>query len=341
MRQYTLKDGQLTLDKKAEVPQVGDYEVQVNIKAVSLNYRDIALKNGQYPFPAKSPVVPISDGSGIVTAIGPKVSRFAVGDAVMPQFHPTFIAGDAATMEDAQHSLGAAGDGVLREYLVLNEQAFTKVPEGYSHVEAATLPCAALTAWDSFYGLEGRKLGPGQWVLTQGSGGVSVFAIQLAKAAGAKVVATTSSSAKADRLRSLGADHIINYRETPAWGEAAKALTPGGRGFDHILEVGGPGTLNQTVKAIARGGVISVIGFIAKGEPGSEGLPTMLDALSIGCVVRGIFVGNRLKMEELVQAINASGIKPVVDKVFKMEETEKAFEHMEGQNHFGKVVIEL
>ena len=164
---------------------------------------------------------------------------------------------------------------------------------------------------------------------------------QLAKAAGAKVVATTSSAAKADRLRSLGADHVINYKDMPEWGDAARKLTPDARGFDHIIEVGGPGTLNQSVKAITRGGVISIIGFIAKGAPGSEGLPTMLDALSIGCVVRGIFVGNRLKFEELVQAINASGIKPVVDKVFKMEQTQEAFDHMEGQNHFGKVVIEL
>ena len=168
-----------------------------------------------------------------------------------------------------------------------------------------------------------------------------VLTMQLAKAAGAKVVATTSSSAKADRLRQLGADHVINYKDTPEWGAEAKKLTPDERGFDHIIEVGGPGTLNQSVKAVRRQGVISVIGFIAKGDPGSEGLPTMLDALSIGCVVRGIFVGNRMMFEDLVQAINANGIKPVVDKVFKMEQTKEAFEHMEAQNHFGKVVIEL
>lgn len=341
MREFLLKDGKLELNNQADVPEVGDYEVQVNIKAASLNYRDIALKNGVYPFPSKSPVVPLSDGAGVVTAVGSKVSRFAVGDKVMPGFHPTFIAGNAATLHDMSHSLGAAGDGVLREYLVLNENAFTKSPEGYSHVEASTLPCAALTAYDSFYGLGGRQLQPGQWVLTQGSGGVSVFAIQLAKAAGAKVVATTSSSAKADRLRQLGADHVINYKDTPEWGAEAKKLTPDERGFDHIIEVGGPGTLNQSVKAVRRQGVISVIGFIAKGDPGSEGLPTMLDALSIGCVVRGIFVGSRMMLEDLVQAINANGIKPVVDKVFKMEQTKEAFEHMEGQNHFGKVVIEL
>jgi NADPH:quinone reductase-like Zn-dependent oxidoreductase len=155
------------------------------------------------------------------------------------------------------------------------------------------------------------------------------------------VVATTSSSAKADRLRELGADHVINYKETPAWGEAAKKLTPKERGFDHIIEVGGPGTLNQTVKAISRQGVISIIGFIAPGENGGQGLPTMMDALSIGCVVRGIFVSNRLMFEDLVQAINANGIKPVVDKVFEMEKAEEAYAHMEGQNHFGKVVIEL
>lgn len=155
------------------------FTADTKVKAASLNYRDIALKNGQYPFPAINPVVPVSDGSGVVTAVGPKVSRFHVGDKVMPGFHPTFIAGNAASLFDMGQSLGAAGHGVLRDYLVLNENAFTKIPEGYSHVEASTLPCAALTAFDSFYGLEGRKLQPGQWVLTQGSGGVSVFAIQV------------------------------------------------------------------------------------------------------------------------------------------------------------------
>lgn len=340
-RAYTLQDGKYELQKDVKVEAPGEYEIQVNVKAVSLNYRDIALKNGAYPFPAKTGVIPVSDGAGVVTAVGPKTHRFKVGDKVMPNFHPTWIGGTEIQPFDMTKSLGAADDGVLRDYINLKEEAFVKIPEGYSFVEAATLPCAALTAWDSLYGLEGRQLKPGQWVLTQGSGGVSVFAIQLAKAAGANVVATTSSAAKADRLRSLGADHVINYKSNPEWGSEARKLTPDGRGFHHIIEVGGPGTLNQSVKAIGRQGVISVIGFIAKGEAGSEGLPTMLDTLSLGCIVRGIFVSNRQRFDDLVAAINAKKFKPIVDKVFKFEDANEALKHMEGQNHFGKVVIEL
>lgn len=347
-RQWTL-NGRGSLDKlsfeeHAEVPKVGDNEVLVNIKAVSLNYRDISLIRGTYPFPAKDPVVPLSDGAGTVLAVGPRVTRFSPGDNVMPGFHPSWLYGRAPSIADMGRSLGAPADGVLRDYIVLPEDALTRAPKGWTHAQAATLPCAALTVWDAFYGLEGRKLGQGDWVLTQGSGGVSVFAIQLAKAAGARVVATTSSPAKAERLRALGADVVINYKTTPEWADAARAATTGSVGFDHIIEVGGPGTLAQSIKCIARQGVISVIGFIAPGEgTGSgEGMPGMLDALSSGCIVRGIFVGNREKFEELVRGVEAAGVEPVVDeRVFGMGEVKEAYEHMEAQKHFGKVVIEL
>lgn len=212
------------------------------------------------------------------------------------------------------------------------------MPSNLNFLEASTLSCAALTAWNGLYGLESRALKPGQWVLTQGTGGVSIFAVQFAKAAGARVIATTSSAAKAETLKKLGADHVINYKDTPNWGEEAKKLS-GGAGVQHVIEVGGPSTMAQSLKAIAIDGVISIIGFIGGM---SKDQPTFLDCLTNMCTVRGILVGSRLQMEDMCAAIEANDLHPVVDeKVFKLEELKEAYEYMWEQKHFGKLTVKV
>jgi len=212
------------------------------------------------------------------------------------------------------------------------------MPTNLNFLEASTLSCAALTAWNGLYGLESRALKPGQWVLTQGTGGVSIFAVQFAKAAGARVIATTSSAAKAETLKKLGADHVINYKDTSNWGEEAKKLT-GGAGVQHVIEVGGPSTMAQSLKAIAIDGVISIIGFIGGM---SKDQPTFLDCLTNMCTVRGILVGSRLQMEDMCAAIEANDLHPVVDeKVFKLQELREAYEYMWEQKHFGKLTVKV
>jgi NADPH:quinone reductase-like Zn-dependent oxidoreductase len=213
------------------------------------------------------------------------------------------------------------------------------MPSNLNYLEASTLTCAALTAWNALYGLETRAIKPGQTVLTQGTGGVSIFALQFAKAAGARVIATTSSKEKAETLKKLGADHVINYKETPNWGEEAAKLTPGGSGVQHVVEVGGPVTMAQSLKAVGIDGVISIIGFIGGF---SKEQPTFLDCLSNICTVRGILVGSRLQMEDMCAAIEANDIKPVVDgKVFSLAEAKEAYQYMWDQKHFGKLTIKI
>jgi NADPH:quinone reductase-like Zn-dependent oxidoreductase len=213
------------------------------------------------------------------------------------------------------------------------------MPTNLSFLESSTLSCAALTAWNALYGLESRALKPGQTVLTQGTGGVSIFALQFAKAAGARVIATTSSQAKADLLKKLGADHVINYKETPAWGEAAAKLTPAGAGVHHVVEVGGPTTMAQSLKAIAIDGVISIIGFIG-GQ--SKEQPTFLDCLNNICTVRGLLVGSRLQMEDMCRAIEQNDLHPVVDeKVFGFGELKEAYQYMWEKMHFGTLTVRV
>jgi NADPH:quinone reductase-like Zn-dependent oxidoreductase len=230
-------------------------------------------------------------------------------------------------------------DGTLREHAVFDESGLVSMPTNLSFPEASTLSCAALTAWNALYGLESRALKPGQTILTQGTGGVSIFALQFAKAAGARVIATTSSAAKSEQLKKLGADHVINYNDTPNWGEEAAKLTPGGAGVQHVVEVGGPTTMAQSLKAIAIDGVISIIGFVGGF---SKEQPTFLDCLNNICTVRGILVGSRLQMEDMCAAIEANDIHPVVDgKVFKLEELKEAYQYMWEQKHFGKLTVRV
>lgn len=238
-------------------------------------------------------------------------------------------------------SLGGSLDGVFRQYGAFEQNGLVRLPECLNFLEGATLSCAALTAWNSLYGFEGKKLLPGQWVLTQGTGGVSIFALQFAKAAGARVVATTSSTEKAALLEKLGADHIINYRETPDWGTKAKEFT-GGIGFDHIIEVSGPTSMTQSLKAVKMEGVINIIGFV--GGFKAENEPSFLEALLHMCTIRGVLVGSRTQMVDMCAAIegNPEKLKPVIDsKVFKLEQLKEAYEYQWAAKHQGKICVEI
>jgi NADPH:quinone reductase-like Zn-dependent oxidoreductase len=264
----------------------------------------------------------------------------------------------AGSLDGASIATGLGGvvDGTLREYAAFDEQGLVHMPSNLNFLEGSTLTCAALTAWNALYGLESRGLKPGHTVLTQGTGGVSIFALQFAKAAGARVIATTSSEKKAELLKKYGADHVINYKENPNWGEKAKSLTPGGAGVEHVVEVGGPTTMAQSLKAIKIDGVISVIGFVGgfeKEQPSfldclvcylsSSGLIHMLTTVQNNvCTVRGLLVGSRLQFQDMNAAIEQNDIHPVVDeKVFELKDLKEAYQYMFDQKHFGKLCIKV
>lgn len=341
--QYVLKTTKgfesLELEHDIEIPKLGDSDVLVQIQAVSLNYRDLIIAKGQYPFPVQLPRIPCSDGAGNILAVGSKVTEFEVGDKVCTLFNTKHQAG-ALTQAGIMSGLGGALDGTLRQYAVFPETALVAAPSNLSPTEAGTLTCAPLTAWNSLYGLESKALKPGQCVLTQGTGGVSVAAIQFAKAAGAFVIATSSSDEKCKFLKEkLGADVVINYKTHANWGEQAKKFSPGHEGVDHVIEVGGPNTMEQSMKAVKMEGVINVIGFV--GGASAEKQPSTLDSLTYLCTVRGIMVGSRLQFQAMNRAIDASNIHPVVDKTFEFEKAQDAYQYQWDQKHIGKVVIQL
>jgi NADPH:quinone reductase-like Zn-dependent oxidoreductase len=329
----------LKLSEEA-TPQVGDSQVLVKLHAASLNYRDLVIPKGMYPFAVIDNVIPGSDGAGTVLAVGKDVQRFKPGDKVVTAFHQHYVGG-LLKAEYANSSLGGSAHGVLRTTGVFHENGLVHMPEALNFREASTLSCAGLTAWNALFGLEGRKLAPGQWVLTQGTGGVSIFGVQFAKAAGARVIATTSSPEKAKLLEKLGADHIINYNEEPNWGSKAKELT-GGVGVDHVIEVAGPKSMKQSLASIRPDGVISIIGFV--GGPPAQDQPGFLDCLTNLCIARGIFVGSRTQMEDMCRAIEANpeALRPVVDsKTFKFEDLKDAYEYQWSGKHQAKVVVDI
>lgn len=328
----------LELLKSVEIPPLGDFDCLVQIQAVSLNYRDLIIPKGMYPFPVSFPRVPCSDAAGNVLATGSKVTRFSKGDKVCTLFNQGHQYGDM-TPEALATGLGGVLEGTLRQYGIFTETGLVPAPSNLTPTEAGTLTCAPLTAWNALYGLQSKSLKPGDVVLTQGTGGVSLSAVQFAIAAGATVIATTSSDDKAKKLKELGAHHIINYKTDKKWGETAKKLT-GGLGVHHIVEVGGPNTMEQSLKAIKYDGVITVIGFLGGVE--GEKQPSILDALTYQCIVRGVLVGSRVAFEEMNRAIDANNIHPVVDqKTFDFGEAKEAYQYMWEQNHFGKVVIHM
>ncbi|PSR92362.1 hypothetical protein BD289DRAFT_364697 [Coniella lustricola] len=339
MKQWTITSTEKDFDGleygDVSVPKVGDNDVLVKINGASLNYRDLIIPKGQYPFPVSTPVAACSDGAGEVVEIGSRVTRFKPGDKVVTLFNQAHHFGPVNPAAAAS-GLGGMLDGTLRQYGTFNETGLAHAPTNLRAEEAATLTCAGLTAWNALYGL--KPLLPGQWVLVQGTGGVSLFGLQFAKAAGAKVIATTSSADKVEKLKELGADHVINYREDKNWGTTAKKLTPGGEGVDHIIEVGGAGTLEQSCAAIRFEGVVSIIGFLGGAKPRT----TVLEALLKICTFRGVYVGSRSMLEDMCRAIEANDIHPVLDpKVFSLDQAKQAYQYMWDQGHFGKVALKI
>ncbi|KAI0854784.1 putative alcohol dehydrogenase [Xylaria cubensis] len=334
-------DGLASLELSEQpVPELGDNQVLVNLQGVSLNFRDLVISKGQYPYGFKNNVTPGSDGAGTVLAVGKHVTRFAPGDKVVTMLLQNHIAGPP-TEANTSRQLGATADGTFRALGAFDEQGLVRMPEGLSFTEAATLSCAGLTAWNALFG-GGRPLSAGQWLLTQGTGGVSLFAVQFAKVVGARVISTTSSAEKAELLRKLGADHVLNYRETLAWGDEAKKLT-GGVGVDLVVDVTGPSGLEQSVKSLRLDGIVAVVGAIA-GFEGSAKVPTILDSWVNLFTSRGVWVGNRLQMEEMCRAIegNLERVRPVLDeKVFKLKDVKEAYEYMESGRYLGKVCIDM
>ncbi|MNZ98051.1 alcohol dehydrogenase [compost metagenome] len=279
------------------------------------------------------PRIPMADGAGEVIAVGAGVSEFAVGDAVVSTFFPTWLAGEPQ-VEGFATVPGDGVDGYAREFVTSPASAFTRAPQGWSHVEAATLTTAGLTAWRALMADGGLK--PGDTVLVQGSGGVSIFALQFARMAGATVIATSSSDEKLERLEALGASQLINYRKDLAWGETVRRLT-GGRGVDHVIEVGGPGTLAQSMEAVRVGGHISVIGILS----GLGGELSIIPALLKQIRLQGVLVGSRAQQQAMIRAIDANGMRPLIDRCFAVDEIVEAFRYQESNRHFGKICLEI
>jgi NADPH:quinone reductase-like Zn-dependent oxidoreductase len=311
-------------------PTPGHGEVLIQMRAASLNYRDLAVARGAYGRGVPSPVIPLSDGAGEVVGTGPGVTRVAVGDRVAGIFMQSWLAGPMYE-DHSRTALGGAIDGMLAEYAVLNQDGVVKIPEHLSYEEGASLPCAAVTAWNSLVSTGG--LTAGETVLTLGTGGVSMFALQFAKITGARVIATSSSDAKLERLREMGASECINYKTTPKWEKTVRALT--GQGVDHVVEVGGAGTLEKSMRAVRVGGTIGLIGVLS----GAEGEINPRTLLMRNIRLQGIYVGSRAMFETMNRAISLHGLRPAVDRVFPFADAAEAYRYLESGAHFGKVVI--
>jgi NADPH:quinone reductase-like Zn-dependent oxidoreductase len=329
MRVFEVKQGGSSLDdlivaeRPQPVPAAG--QVLVRMRAASLNYRDLAIVTGHYfsgPVPRNT--IPLSDGAGEVEAVGEGVSSFAPGERVVATF----------TQGGPMNALGSPLDGVLTEYAVFDASGLLKIPDNLSFEEAATLPCAGVTAWNAL--IEGKRLRPGDTVLTLGTGGVSIMALQLAKSAGARVIITSSSDAKLEKARGLGADETINYRVNQNWEEQVMELT-GGHGADHIVELGGAGTLPHSYLSVAHGGQIALIGVLTPPDGNLAPHALMVKSASL----RGIFVGPTPLFVALLKAVAQNDIHPVIDSVFAFDEAPKAYAHLQSAQHFGKVVIRM
>jgi NADPH:quinone reductase-like Zn-dependent oxidoreductase len=314
-------------------PEPGEGQVLVRMKAASLNFRDLLMVRGLYNPRQSLPIIPCSDGAGEVVEVGPGVTRVRKGDRVTPTFFQGWVSG-RPTLEKAATTLGSPLDGVLAEYRVLREDGVVLVPAHLGFEQAATLPCAALTAWSALVVQGAVKAG--DTVLVQGTGGVALFALRFARMLGARVIVISSSDEKLARAKSMGADHGINYKSTPQWGKAARDWA-GGAGVDHIVELGGAGTLPESLQAIGLGGQISLIGVLAGASRDLNILPIVMRNVR----VQGIFVGHREGFEEMNRAIEQHGLQPEIDRVFPMEEVRQAFEWMAGGNHFGKICLQI
>ena len=314
---------------EAAEPKAG--EVTVRLRASSLNYHDLFVVSGVTGPREKR--IPLSDGAGEVIAVGEGVTEFKVGDHVVSTFHPTWIDG-VPLVNGFRGTPGDGIDGYAREAVTASTNAFTHMPKGYSFAEAATLTTAGLTAWHSLMVDGGLK--PGETVLVQGTGGVSIFALQFAKMAGARVIATSSKDEKLERLRAMGADELINYQTTPKWGKRVMELT-GGKGVDHVVEVGGANTLQESMIAARIGGHVSLIGVL------SGGVSQMAIGFALTKQLRlnGVLVGSRKEQLDMIKAIDLNGMKPVLDKHFALDELVAAFKYQESGQHFGKICLDI
>lgn len=314
-------------------PVPGRNQVLIKVRACSLNYRDLAILYGTGTLTPKAGLIPLSDGAGEVVATGDSVGLFKKGDRVVGTFFPHWFGGarDAAA---GRGTYGTQADGWLTSYKVVDEESLVSVPDYLSWEQAATLPCAAVTAWNSLQ--QSRSVLPGETVLTQGTGGVSLFAVQFAKIMGARVIALTSNDVKAQLLSALGADHVINYRHYPEWSVKVRELTQG-RGVDRIVEIGGPGTLNQSLLSAAPGGEIALLGFVAQGSASVD----FMTLFKSGATVRPFSVGSREDFIAMNRALVKSQLQPIIDRVFEFEHAVEAWRYFESQQHTGKVVITM
>ncbi len=314
-------------------PTAGPGQVAIAVRATSLNYRDLITAQGTYNPRLPVPCVPLSDGAGDVVEVGAGVTRFRVGDRVAGCFMPGWESGPPTEL-GGKSALGGGGNGMLAERVVLPEGGVVRVPDHLSFEEAATLPCAAVTAWNALFEGDGKRVKAGDTVLVQGTGGVSMFALQFARLAGARVIATSSGDEKLARVRQMGASDGINYKTTPDWDVAVQNLTDG-RGVDHIVEVGGAGTLPRSMKSIRVGGQIAVIGILTGGE--ISPIPLIMKSIRL----QGIYVGSRAMFESMNQAITLHHLKPVIDRVFPFDQAVAAYQYQMSGAHFGKVVIAM
>ena len=327
-RQFGIEE--LALVERDE-PKAAAGEVVVKFHAASLNYRDLMFVKGTYNPRAKLPAVPFSDGAGEVVATGEGVTRWKMGDRVCPIFVQSWLEGAPSTQKN-RSSLGAGDlDGVLREQGAFSEEGLVKIPDHLSFEEAATLPCAAVTAWNAL--VSSGRLKAGETVLALGTGGVSIFALQIAKMHGARVFITSSSDEKLERARELGADETINYKKSPDWDKEVMGRTKK-TGVDHVIEVGGSGTLSRSLNSVRVGGQVDLIGVLASGGDFNP-----LSVLMKGVRLQGIFVGSRRMFEDMNRAIESNRMRPVIDRTFAFEQVREALKYMESGSHFGKIVI--
>ncbi|CAN5281539.1 NAD(P)-dependent alcohol dehydrogenase [soil metagenome] len=322
----------LTLAERDE-PKPEANEVKVKFHAASLNYRDLMMVKGAYNPKLKTPLVPLSDGAGEVVEIGESVTKFKVGDRVTPIFMQGWIDG-AIDFSKAKTALGGDLDGCLRGFGTFDENGLVCIPDHFSFEEAATLPCAAVTAYNALY--VSGMIKPGETVLLQGTGGVSIFALQLASVYGTNTIITSSSDEKLEHAKKLGANQTINYREREDWDKAVLELTEK-RGVDHVVEVGGAGTMQKSLNAVKMGGHIAVIGVLS-----GAGEINPVSILMKAVKMQGIFVGSRQIFEQMNQMLCLhSHLKPIIDKVFEFKEVKDAFKYMENGSHFGKIVVKI
>jgi NADPH:quinone reductase-like Zn-dependent oxidoreductase len=334
MKVYEITGAGLDALKLGErpVPKPGHRQALIRVHATSLNYRDLVTAKNAAALQVKLPRIPLSDGAGEVVEVGPGVERVKVGDRVAAAFFQEWLSGPPRPSY-SRSALGGAIDGMLAEYVLLHEDGVVHIPRYMSYEEAASLPCAAVTSWNALVTEGGLR--SGDTVLVMGTGGVSIFALQFARMNGARVIATSSSDAKLKRLTEMGASDVINYKTTPDWDKRVLELTDGA-GVDHVVEVGGMGTQEKSLRAVRVGGRVSLIGILAGGS-GINPMPVLFKSVCL----QGIYVGSRDMFDEMDHAMEINGIRPVIDRTFPFDQTREAYNHLESGAHFGKVCIRI